>query len=362
MGDDKIAERFDNRVMAAVLGAIGGIFGIKTHLNAEQAQIYIEQIKRGKLKADAPDFVQKLNTGVDEISKLGIFNREEALDILMRQAGPEGDRYAAEKVYEAIDGMIDKLPPNAQEYAKSLTQQGIKQFVKDFEKVNRDVLSALPKELDDNTKTMVSRAITSIAPMIAWYNNGNFNMPKFVVRDGSPMAYEPETNTIYINTKSSGESIDLGMVKNKNTPLIDPVQRGILHELGHFLDYQLQRGTNFKEFLPTYFEAIAKAYGKERADAVQKSMNKKGDTFAFANSTDKADVREKQADKAAGRVNVKNTTENFAYAVGRLGKKVGKVLGMGDSDVAQHVDAIMLMATSLRIPSIQKQLNAYQKA
>lgn len=362
MGDDTIAQRFDNYTMAFLLGGITGLMGIRSAVSAERMQIYEEQIKAGTLAKDAQPALLALNDAVTKMANTGLLTREQAFDFIKSMATAEGQRGLENKQGEILMGLMDKLNPDAVKYAKSLSKTELQQVEKDFETLDRTVTKALPKELDDNTKTMVSRAMFAIAPLIAYYNNGRFNMPKFRIRDGSPMAYDEKTNTIYINTKSSGEPIDLGLVKNKNTPLIDPVQRGILHELGHFLDYQLQRGTNFKEFMPTYFEAIARAYGKERADAVQKSMNKKGDTFAFAKSDTKADVKEKQADKVAGRINVKNTTENFAYAIGRLGKKVGKALGMGDSDVAQHIDAIMLMATSLRIPSIQKQLNAYQKA
>ena len=362
MGDDTIAARLDNYTMAFLLGGITGLMGIGSAVSAERQQIYKEQIIAGKLGKDALPAALALNDAVDKLAATRFFTREQAYDFIELMASPEGQRALKNRQGEILMGLMDKLDPKAIQYAKSLSKTELQNAAKDFEMLDKTVLKSLPATLDDSTKTMVSRAMSLIAPIISWYNNGNFKMPKFVLRDGSPMAYEPETNTIYINSKSSGESIDLGLATDKKQPLIDPVQRGILHELGHMMDYQINRGTNFKEFMPTYFEAIAKAFGKERADKVQGALNKQGDTFAFAESKNKADTKEKQADKAAGRLNVKNTTENFAYAIGRLGKKVGKVLNMSESEALQHVDAIMMMAAQLRIPSIQRQLNTYQKA
>ena len=362
MGDDTIAARLDNYTMAFLLGGITGLMGIGSAVSAERQQIYKEQIIAGKLGKDAIPAALALNDAVDKLAATRFFTREQAYDFIELMASPEGQRALKNRQGEILMGLMDKLDPKAIQYAKSLSKTELQNAAKDFEMLDKTILKSLPATLDDSTKTMVSRAMSLIAPIISWYNNGNFKMPKFVLRDGSPMAYEPETNTIYINSKSSGESIDLGLATDKKQPLIDPVQRGILHELGHMMDYQINRGTNFKEFMPTYFEAIAKAFGKERADKVQGALNKQGDTFAFAESKNKADTKEKQADKAAGRLNVKNTTENFAYAIGRLGKKVGKVLNMSESEALQHVDAIMMMAAQLRIPSIQRQLNTYQKA
>ena len=362
MGDDTIANRLDNYALTfLVAGVTGLVGGIPSSVSEERAQIYMEQIAKGKLAADAPLVFQRLNDAVDKMSETRLLTREQVLDLATEMASPEGQNALRQKEGETMMGMLDKLNPNAVKYANSLSKKELERAAKDWEKLDRDVMKALPVDLDDSTKVMISRAMRLIAPAIVG-NGGKFKMPKFMIRDDAPMAYDYKNNIIYINTKSTGESIDIGMVQDKNLRLLDPVQRGILHELGHMMDYQIGRGTNFKEFMPAYFEAIAKVFGKDKADRIKSNMAKSGNRFEFADSSKKADVVEKAQNKAKGEISEKNTTEYFAYAVARLGKKVGKALGLSDGDIAQHVDAIQILASGLKIPSIQKQLSAYQKA
>lgn len=361
MGDDKRAERMNGYVMALVLGAVGGVLSVPAKVFNESLQIYREQILSGKIDADAPEFIKQLSVGVNAAHNTGLYTREQVLDMVLDMASPEGVENIKERQKGAILGMLDRATPEVASYVRNLGAEESARFMNDLKVIDQTVYKNMPEGIDDQTKVMVSRAMQGIASVVTYYG-GDFRMPKIEIRNTEPMAYEPDTNTLYINTEATGEAIDFPMVQDKRISLINPVQRGILHELGHLLDAQLGRGTNFENFMPTYFDAIAKVYGKEKAASVKSKMDASGARDAFARSTEPGDVKEKQKDKITETVNEKNTAEYFAYAIGRLGAKVGKVFGMGGGEVAQHIDAINAMAQMVKIPSIQEALSAYQTA
>lgn len=359
MGDDQLAERLDGYVMAAVLGAVGGIASIPANMFTERRQILKEQILAGKIAATAPDFVKDLKTAVDMLVERG-YTKEAAFDVIAEMGSPEGQAYFKKKDREILMGVLNRLTPEAVQFAKNMGAEKAAQFVQEMNQLDAQVYKALPADLSDANKTMISRAMRGIASVVSYYQ-GDFKLPKFVLREGEPMAYSPEENTLYINPKSTGEAIDFQYIQNDKLKLLDPVQRGILHELGHVLDTQLGRGTNYKDFLPTYFDAISKVYGPEKMDKIQKSMNKPSDRLDFEKSENPKDVTEKQMAKLTGGISDKNTGEYFAYAVSRLGKQIGEVFGFGKSEVAQYVDAANIIASTINIPSIQAQLSALQK-
>lgn len=361
MGDDQRANRLNEYVMAFALGAVGGILSIPVQIRNEKIQIAKEQILAGKIKADAPEFVKELNEAVTKLADAGRYSKADALEIILAMASPEGQEYFKRKDDETLAAMLDRITPEAVEYARQMGARQSAQFIKELNELDQKVYASLPEQIDAPTRRMVSRAMQGIASVVTRYG-GNFRMPKFVIRDNQPMAYEPQTNTLFINTQSTGEAADLMMVQDNKLPLIDPVQRGILHELGHMLDVQLGRGTNYKEFLPTYFEAITKVFGKDKAQRIQQKMPDSGDRIAFEKSKKQSDKQEKAMDSLTGNINEKNTGEYFAYAIGRLGRKVGKVFGLEGSEVADYVDAANILASTLKIPAIQRQLNAYQQA
>jgi len=361
MGDDRIGERLNERTMALVLGAVGGIVGIPMQARAERFQIAKEQILAGKIRADAPEFVKDLNEAVNALSAEGLYTKEDALEIIAAMASPEGQAYFKRKQNETLMGVLDRLSPDAVAYAKEIGTRQSAKIMENMAKMDTQVYNTLPKDMDESLKVMISRAMRGIAPLIE-LNGGTFRMPRFIVRNGEPMEYVPRTNTLYINTESTGEAVDLMEVTNKRLPTIDPVQRGILHELGHMLDTQLGKGTNYKEFLPTYFDAIAKVYGKEKAKNVMEKMPDEADRLAYSKSGKKADVAEKRMDKLLGQINEKDTGEYFAYALGRLGRRIGKAFGFDAAESAQYIDAANAIAMQLKIPSIQKQLTVYQNA
>ena len=361
MGDDQAGNRLDTETMAFILGAIGGVWAIPVQIRNEKIAIAREQILAGKIAADAPEFVKDLAGAVEKLAGTGLYTKEQALEIVAGMASPEGQDALQRKADETLMTMLDRLTPEALDYAEKMGARQSAQLIKELNELDQKVYNSLPEQLNTKTRTMVSRAMQGIASVVSFYG-GDFKMPKFVVRDGQPMAYEPKTNTLYINTKSTGEASDLMMVANPNLRLIDPVQRGILHELGHMLDVQLGAGTRYRDFLPTYFEAIAKVYGKDKAKNVQSKMPNEKDRTAFATSRNKEDVAERNMSKLTGEINEKDTAEYFAYALGRLGKRIGKAMGFDNSEVGQYVDAANIVAQTLVLPSIQNQLTAYKLA
>ena len=362
MGDDQAMNRLSNRAIAFALGAASGaVFGGTAQVRNERIQIAREEIKKAHIRANAPQWLKELDTAVREIAGEGVYTKEQALELIIGMASPEGQKIIKQKQNDTLMGLLDKMNPEAVKYVQEIGARESAKIIERLNKLDQQAFNAIPETVDMQTRTMVARAIKAIAPLIE-VRGGKFRMPSFVARPGEPMQWDPKTNTLYINTESTGEAIDIMEVQNKGLKTLDPVQRGILHELGHMMDSMLGQGTNYKEFLPVYFEAIAKVFGKEKAEAVRAKMPNEADRLAYAKSQKKADKNEKAMDRLTGQINEKNTSEYFAYALGRLGRRIGKAFGFSGADSAQYIDAANVLAMTLHIPQITKQLTAYQNA
>lgn len=362
MGDNQAMNRLENYKAAGILGVIMGLAGIPANIRAEKIQIAKEIISGENLKAGTQDkIVRDIVTAVKYITDMGIYTKEQGLQIIAEGAESGGQAFLRDDVRKTMLGALARITPEAVAHAKKMGAKQSEAFIKELNELGQKTYESLPEQIDVKTRTMVSRAMQGIGALITYYG-GNFKAPKFEIVNEGPFTYDDKTNTIYINPNSTGEAADIRMVQNRELRTLDPVQRGILHELGHMIDAQLGRGTNFKDFLPAYFDAISRVYGKDKAQRVQGLMNKSGDRLEFAKSESKAVKAEKAMDKLTGNINEKNTSEYWAYALGRLGKNVGKALGFDNSEVGQYIDAANILAQSLKIPSIQEALDNYKKA
>lgn len=347
--DDNYNERITNYMVSAMLGAASGLAALPVNVREEKKQIIREKELAGKLKVSTDELEKRVNQFASAMEKTGFLTREKAIDLIFLASEPEAQAALQASTKETIDAVFDRLDPEKLKYLVEQDGKVAKEHMDYLNNLISTVMTAMPKDMETRNKVMVSRLMVGVASSLALYGDTELKLPQFKYRAG-PSQYDKDANILYISRNLTNDTQADQYVAEKSLQKIEPEQRSLLHEIGHMLDAQMgnDKNTNFREFLPAYFEAIANVFGKKRAKLVEQAMPKDGKRVG--NVTKEADYL---ADK--------NTTEWFAYSLGRLGKKVGKALGL-EGDVALMTDVANVMAQQLLIPEIQEALTNYNKA
>lgn len=347
--DDNYNERITNYMVSAMLGAASGLAALPVNVREEKKQIIREKELAGKLKVSTDELEKRVNQFASAMEKTGFLTREKAIDLIFLASEPEAQAALQASTKETIDAVFDRLDPEKLKYLVEQDGKVAKEHMDYLNNLISTVMTAMPKDMETRNKVMVSRLMVGVASSLALYGDTELKLPQFKYRAG-PSQYDKDANILYISRNLTNDTQADQYVAEKSLQKIEPEQRSLLHEIGHMLDVQMgnDKNTNFREFLPAYFEAIANVFGKKRAKLVEQAMPKDGKRVG--NVTKEADYL---ADK--------NTTEWFAYSLGRLGKKVGKALGL-EGDVALMTDVANVMAQQLLIPEIQEALTNYNKA
>lgn len=345
--DDNFSQRMDNYLTSLLAGAISGLVAVPMNVRAEKVQIARERILANKLGMSASQMEKSLKKFAEAAEKVGLMSKQQAVDLAFLMSLPEAQAQMNNAIKENIDAIYDKVNPEVLKQLLSLDQDTAKQTMQDFKDLDAKVMSNLPKQMDESTKVMVSRAMRGVAAILAIKGNKDIKVPMFKYRAGES-EYDPATNTVYISANPSTTTSADSFVRNGELKKISPEQRSLLHEIGHVLDVQLGTNSDYKTFLPAYFNAIATVFGKKKAGLVQKAMPKTGERVG-------------NVKKHADYLSDKNTTEWFAYSLGRLGRQVGEALGL-TGEIADYVDVANVMAQQLLIPEMQNALTEYNNA
>lgn len=337
-------DNFSDIAADAVVGGISALVTLPADIRQQRLQESALSIVKGELKENASDFEKALDKAVTALAETGYFTREQALNGLVGAASEEGQNRFIKFFQDAYRGELDKLTPEQVAAVEALPEQLQQMAATSFKALDDAVLAQLPESLPETTKTMITRAMRGIASVIGVLAGRDIQLPTIKVVEGGGSQYIPETNTIQIDTSNNGIPLDANLVTAKSLSPISPMQRKFLHELGHYLDYQLGvKGKGFKEFLPAYYEAISKIYGPKAVEAVKKE-DPEG-TKRLDGSTKKSEY-----------ISAKNPTELFAHALGRLGRDVGEAIGLV-GNVADYIDIANIMGKHLLVPDIQEALS-----
>ena len=344
--------------ISAVVGALSSLATIPADKKQQKIAELSASILQNKLSTDAEPLAKSLNEAVNSLVATGFFDRARALDFLVKASDPANRERLYEDIKTALDEEIAKLDPKAVE-----TMNKLPQFLKDeaansFRTLDARVRALLPNEMEESDKIVITRAMRGIAAVIGFYTGKQLELPNFVLAKPGELHlgkndlgyYNEDTNTIVIN-----RNVVRGGRKYDSDQVIDPSRfspiskrhETLLHELGHYLDKQLGRGTNFKEFLPKYFATIAHVYGSKFAIATKQAMVDGDKRMGNVDTTDKTKY-----------FSPENTTEVFAHAIGRIGKDLGLAFGY-KGDVAEAITVANLLGRHIVIPEIQSQLNQY---
>lgn len=337
-------ENFSDIAADAVVGGISALATLPADVRRQRVQqVYLDVVK-GEIKENASDFEKALDKAVTALADTGYFTRERALESLVGAASEEGQQRFVKFFQEAFRGELDRLTPEQVAAVEALPEQLQQMAATSFKALDEAVLAQLPEDLPDTTKTMVTRAMRGIASVIGVLTGQDIQLPTIKIVTEGNSEYIPETNTIQINRTNDGIPLDANLVTSNSLSPISPMQRKFLHELGHYLDYQLGiKGKGFKEFLPAYYEAIAKVYGPKAVEAVKKE-DPEG-TKRLNTPTNESEY-----------ISAKNPAELFAHALSRLGRDVGEAIGL-TGNIADYIDIANIMGKHLLIPDIQEALS-----
>lgn len=345
--DDNFSQRMDNYITSLLAGAISGLVSLPTNIRAEQYAIASEKVLANKVGKSASQLEASLKKFAVAAENAGLMSAKEAMDLAYIMSLPAAQAQMNEAMRRNIDAIYDRADPKLLNDLLVRPVKEAAETMQDFKNLDTKVMQALPKDMKDSTKIMVTRAMRGVASVLSIYAHKDIEVPTFKYRAGLS-EYDPKTNTIYISRNLQSATEADQFVRNRDLKKISPEQRSLLHEIGHMLDVQLGTNSNFKEFLPAYFNAISKVFGQKRALNVKKAMPKSGERVG--NVTQQADY-----------MSDKNTTEWFAYSLGRLGRAAGDAIGL-TGDVANYVDIANVMAKQLLIPDIQAALTEYNNA
>lgn len=345
--DDNFSQRMDNYTTSLLLGAISGLVSVPANIRAEQYAIASEKVLANKLGKSASQLEASLKKFAVAAENAGLMSAKEAMDLAYIMSLPAAQAQMDEAMRRNIDAIYDRADPQTLKNLLARPFKEAAETMQDFKNLDTKVMQALPKDMKDSTKIMITRAMRGVASVLSIYAHKDIEVPAFKYRAGLS-EYDPKTNTIYISRNLQLTTEADQFVRNRDLKKIMPEQRSLLHEIGHMLDVQLGTNSNFKEFLPAYFNAISKVFGPKRALNVKKAMPKSGERVG--NVTQQADY-----------MSDKNTTEWFAYSLGRLGRAAGDAIGL-TGDVAHLVDVANVMAKQLLIPDVQAALTEYNNA
>lgn len=345
--DDNFSQRMDNYVTSLLAGAISGLVSLPTNIRAEQYAIASEKVLANKLGKSASQLEASLKKFAVAAENAGLMSAKEAMDLAYIMSLPAAQAQMNEAMRRNIDAIYDRADPKLLKELTGWTSKDAAEAMQDYKNLDTKVMQALPKDMKESTKVMVTRAMRGVASVLSIYAHKDIKIPAFKYRAGLS-EYDPKTNTIYISRNLQSTTEADQFVRNRDLKKISPEQRSLLHEIGHMLDVQFGTGSRLKDFLPAYFNAIAKVFGQKRAVEVEKAMPK---------SKKRVGNVKNQADYLSN----KNTTEWFAYSLGRLGKAAGDAIGL-TGDIAHHVDVANVMAKQLLIPELQAALTEYNNA
>lgn len=345
--DDNFSQRMDNYVTSLLLGAISGLVAVPTNIRAERYAIASEKVLANKLGKSASQLEASLKKFAVAAENAGLMSAKEAMDLAYIMSLPAAQAQMNEAMRRNIDAIYDRADPKLLKELTGWTGKDAAETMQDYKNLDTKVMQALPKDMKESTKVMVTRAMRGVASVLSIYAHKDIKIPAFKYRAGLS-EYDPQTNTIYISRNLQNSTEADQFVRNRELKKISPEQRSLLHEIGHMLDVQMGTNSRLKDFLPAYFSAIAKVFGQKRAIEVEKAMPK---------SKKRVGNVKNQADYMSN----KNTTEWFAYALGRLGKAAGDAIGL-TGDIAHHVDVANVMAKQLLIPDVQMALAEYNTA
>ena len=344
--------------VAAVTGALSTLATIPADRKQQKIAELSASILQGNVASDAEPLAKSLNDAVDALESTGFFDRSRALDFLVKASDPEYRERLYEDIKKSLDEEIAKLDPKAVEAMNKLPQFLKDEAANSFKALDARVRAMLPSEMEESDKIVITRAMRGIAAVVGFYTGKQLQLPNFALASPGELHlkkndlgyYDEDTNTIVINRNvvSGGRKYDSDQVIDPNR--FSPISKRhetLLHELGHYLDKQLGRGTNFKEFLPKYFATIAHVYGSKFAIATKQVMVDGDKRFGNVDTTDKTKY-----------FSPENTTEVFAHAIGRMGKDLGLAFGY-KGDIAEAITVANLLGQHIVIPEIQAQLNQY---
>lgn len=360
--DDWAHQDFIDNIERIGISAVVGPLSVLATMPADRKQQKIAELSasilQGNVAADAEPLAKSLNEAVNSLVATGFFDRDRALDFLVKASDPANRERLYEDIKTALDEEIAKLDPKAVEAMNKLPQFLKDEAANSFRTLDARVRALLPNDMEESDKIVITRAMRGIAAVIGFYTGKQLELPTFVLAKPGELHlgkndlgyYDEDTNTIVIN-----RNVVRGGKKYDSDQVIDPSRfspiskrhETLLHELGHYLDKQLGRGTNFKEFLPKYFATIAHVYGSKFAIATKQAMVDGDKRIGNVDTTDKTKY-----------FSPENTTEVFAHAIGRIGKDLGLAFGY-KGDVAEAITVANLLGRHIVIPEIQAQLNQY---
>lgn len=354
-----VMDTLDEVGFAAVVGGLSTLANIPADRRMQEYEEAAAAVLGMKVSEDSKPLAKSLNNAVNALMSTGLIrSRDAALDLLVKASTPEARERMFDYIKTALDEELSKITP---EQMKLLDQ--LPQFLKDeaansFRSLDAKVRANLPADMPESDKIVITRAMRGVAAVVGFYTQKQIELPKVVIADigqygmtkGTLANYDRATNTIAVarNVSTDGKAYDADYVLEPTR--FGPISKrhsSLLHEIGHYLDHQIGRGTNFAKFLPIYFASIAHVYGTDLALKTKKAAPASGSRFDNVDTT-----------KPGMYFNPKNTTEIFAHAIGRMGADFGLALGY-KGNVAEALTVANILGQHIIIPEIQAELNAF---
>lgn len=359
---DKLADNLTDQGVSALVGFMMRAVAFPMDIKRARAEGMLERVVKGEVKDSASELEKSFNSAVDALVEGGIKDRGAAAEAALYLASDEGRGKLRRFIQDAMAGELDKIDQNTIEGMRRLPQWLKDMAGESFKSLDAAVLAQIGDGFTDQQKTMITRAMRGIVSVIGAYRGGEAQpeLPTFRIGEAAEFRgrnrnalgfYSPGKNEIVLHPNAVAESGDLNLVSPEAG--LSPIayrDRTLLHEMGHYLDYQMGiKGPGFKEFLPAYFGAIAKVYGEAQARAVQS---------AYERSVNKS--RNLDFKRGIKYMDTRDTKEWFGHAVGRLGRQIGEAMGL-QGDVADYINVANIMGRQLLLPSIQESLTALRK-
>lgn len=279
---------------------------------------------------------------VDSWEKAGRINasmKNEIVDMILTEAPQQVIR----DIREGVKGQLDKIPVEERvEFANTLANVNPENFaIQEFAKLDNNIETALSGvRVSDDTKTMVKGVMRGAASVIALATGAKpseIKVPTFKLVSGDSY-YDAKTNTIGISKDFSNtqftktrENAQSGTTEDynqyiSNGAMVSTQQSDrlstVLHELAHWLDYQVgEKG--FGDFFQNYYNNISRAFGAENAQKVRSATNN------FTTNRFGTEGGEYTA--------TDNATEWNAQAISRIGKRSAEYFGLGKSKAARFL-------------------------
>lgn len=343
MYDPEFLEDPTDRLAVAGLSAIGLTMAMMpvTVINArgkEQAElakaygVYDQYLTVRKKTVDLVDSWEKAG-------RINASMKNEIVDMILTEAPQQVIR----DIREGVKGQLDKIPVEERvEFANTLANVNPENFaIQEFAKLDNSIETALSGvKVSDDTKTMVKGVMRGAASVIALATGAKpseIKVPTFKLVSGDSY-YDAKTNTIGISKDFSNtqftktrENAQSGTTEDynqyiSNGAMVSTQQSDrlstVLHELAHWLDYQVgEKG--FGDFFQNYYNNISRAFGAENAQKVRSATN---------NFT-----ANRFGTKGGEYTATDNATEWNAQAISRIGKRSAEYFGLGKSKAARFL-------------------------